>query len=168
MAEKLQNKVEISNNQVKGEMKFEEKIVEISRISRVVAGGRRFRFRAAVVMGDRAGQVGIGVAKASEVTGAIAKAIARAKKNIIEVPLEGTTIPAEIHKEYGSAKIFLKPAAPGTGIIAGGPVRAVVELAGIKDVLSKILGSPNKINNIKATYLALKELRELKNLKKKG
>lgn len=149
------------------EPKLEEKVVEINRITRVVAGGRRFRFRATVVVGDKNGHVGIGVAKASEVTSAISKAATFARKTMIEVPVYRTTIPTEIQVKYGGALVFLKPASPGTGIIAGGAVRAVVELAGIKDILSKILNSTNKVNNVKATFLALKRLKELQVLKNK-
>ena len=140
---------------------FKEKIIQIDRVARVVAGGRRFRFRAAVVVGDNRSHVGIGVAKASEISSAISKAASYAKKHTIEVPIRGKTVPYQIEETFGSARVLLKPASPGTGIIAGGAVRAVLEAAGIHDVLSKILGSANKINNIEATFKALKMLGEL-------
>lgn len=138
---------------------FEEKVVQIQRVTYVVAGGKRMRFQALVVVGNRKGKVGVGLAKASEIPDAVQKAVFRAKNRMIEVPLKNGTIPHEIRQKYGSALVFLKPAAPGTGIIAGGSVRAVVELAGITDILSKILGSKNKINNVYATYEALKRLK---------
>jgi len=140
------------------EKEFEEKVVQIDRVTYVVAGGKRMRFRVLVVVGDRKGRVGVGVAKAAEIPDAVKKAVAQAKKRIIKVPLKNGTIPFEIRKKYGPAYILLKPASRGTGIIAGGPVRAVVELAGITDILSKMLGSENKINNVFATYYALKGL----------
>lgn len=137
---------------------FAEEVVHIDRISRTVAGGRRIRFRAAVVVGNQKGKVGIGVAKASEVILAVQKAINLAKKNLIEVPIVNDTIPHEVEERFGAAKVYLKPASSGTGIIAGGAVRAVANLAGIKNILSKILGSQNQINNLKATINALKKL----------
>lgn len=134
---------------------FEEKVVKIDRVTYVVAGGKRMRFRVLVVIGDRKNRVGVGVAKAAEIPNAIEKAVAKAKKNLITVPLVNGTIPHEIKFKYGPAYILLKPATAGTGIIAGGPIRAVVELCGITDILSKMLGSDNKINNVFATYKAL-------------
>ncbi len=139
---------------------FEEKVVQIDRVTRVVKGGRRFRFRATVVIGDRKGRVGVGVAKASQVVLAIQKAVAQAKKNLVTINIHETSIPHEIMKEYCGAKVFLKPACPGTGVIAGGAVRAVIEVSGIKDILSKMIGSSNKINNVYATFEALKSLSE--------
>ena len=136
---------------------FEEQVVHIDRISRTVAGGRRIRFRAAVVVGNRNGKVGIGVAKASEVILAVQKAITSAKKRLVVVPIVNDTIPYEIESQYGAAKVLLKPASQGTGIIAGGAVRAIASLAGIKNLLSKILGSQNQINNLRATIKALRE-----------
>ncbi len=138
---------------------FDQSLVDVARVARVVKGGKRFRFRATIVIGDRKGKVGMGVAKGPDVTTAIAKAVNQAKKNFIMVPLVNETIPHEITYKYSSASVFLKPARPGTGIIAGGGVRAVAELAGIKNLLSKMLGSANKINNIRATLLALSALR---------
>jgi len=149
-------------SEIKKEEDFEEKIVQIQRVTYVVAGGKRMRFQVLVVVGDRKGKVGVGVAKASEIPEAVQKAVSRAKNRMIEVPLKNGTIPHEVRQKYGSAFVLLKPASPGTGIIAGGAVRAVVELAGITDILSKILGSKNKINNVYATYEALKRLKSVK------
>lgn len=134
---------------------FDERVVEVQRVSRVVKGGRRIRFRALVVIGDRKGRVAMGVAKASEVTEAVRKSVAQAKKHLITVPIINGTIPHEVFVKFGSAKVMLKPATPGTTIVAGGSVRIVSELAGITDLLSKIMGSSNKINNVTATLLAL-------------
>ncbi len=136
-----------------------DKLVYINRVAKVVKGGKRLRFSALAVTGDAAGHVGIGVGKANEVPEAISKASSVARKNLIQVPLKGTTIPHEIEFKYGAAKILLKPAAPGTGVIAGGSVRAVLESAGVKDVLTKSMGSSNKINVARATLLALKNLK---------
>lgn len=138
---------------------FDQTLVDVARVARVVKGGKRFRFRATIVIGDHKGKVGLGVAKGPDVTTAIAKAVNQAKKDSIIVPLINETIPHEIQYKYSSATVLLKPARPGTGIIAGGGVRAVAELAGIKNLLSKMLGSANKINNIRATLLALSALR---------
>jgi small subunit ribosomal protein S5 len=134
---------------------FDERVIEVARVSRVVKGGRRIRFRALVCIGDHKGRVGMGVAKASEVTEAVRKATTKAKKNIITVPIINGTIPHEIYSKFGSAKVMLKPATPGTTIVAGGSVRVVAELAGITDILSKIMGSSNKINNVAGTIQAL-------------
>jgi small subunit ribosomal protein S5 len=142
----------------KEKKEYEEQVVHIDRIARTVAGGRRIRFRAAVVIGNRSGKVGIGVAKASEVILAVQKAITLAKKHLVNVPIVNDTIPYEIESQFGAAKVLLKPAAPGTGIIAGGAVRAIADLAGIKNLLSKILGSQNQINNLRAMMKALEEL----------
>jgi small subunit ribosomal protein S5 len=138
---------------------FDQTLVDVARVARVVKGGKRFRFRATLVIGDRKGRVGLGVAKGPDVTVAINKAVAQAKKRLVTVPLVGGTIPHEVKCKYSSAVVFLKPARPGTGIIAGGGVRAVAELAGVKDILSKMLGSDNKVNNIRATLQALQQLR---------
>lgn len=134
---------------------YEERVLEVARISRVVKGGRRIRFRALVVIGDQKGKVGMGVAKANEVADAVKKAVAQAKKHLIEVPIISGTIPHEIIVKSGGARIMLKPASSGTSVVAGGSVRVVCELAGITDILSKIQGSPNKINNVTATLKAL-------------
>lgn len=141
------------------EKQYEERVVVINRVTKVVKGGRRFRFAALVVVGDYNGHVGFGSGKAQEVPEAIKKAVEDAKKNIIAVPIVKTTIPHEITGVYGAGQVFLKPAPAGTGIIAGGPVRNVVELAGIKDIVSKSQGSNTPINIVRATFKALSELR---------
>jgi len=142
------------------ELTLTDKLVYINRVTKVVKGGKRLRFSALSVTGDGEGHVGIGVGKANSVPEAINKAGAIAKKNLLKVPLAGTTIPYEVMVKFGAAKVLLKPAAPGTGIIAGGSIRAVVEAAGIKDILTKSLGSPNRINTAKATMLALSQLKK--------
>ena len=144
------------------DLTLNDKLVSINRVAKVMRGGKRLSFSALVVTGDGNGHVGIGLGKANEVPGAISKASATAKKNLIKVPLAGTTIPYEIRVKFGAAKVLLKPAAPGTGIIAGGSIRAVLEAAGIKDILTKSLGSSNKINMAKAAMLALSQLKEPK------
>lgn len=138
---------------------FEEKVIAIDRVARVVKGGRRFRFRATVVIGDGRGRVGVGVGKGSEVMTSIAKAVARAKAQMITVPLKDHTIPHEIQVKFAGAHVLLKPASAGTGVIAGGAVRNVVEVAGIRDLLTKSLGSSNKVNNAYATAVALSQLK---------
>ena len=141
------------------ELTLTDKLIYINRVSKVVKGGKRLSFSALVATGDGNGHVGMGVGKANEVPAAISKASAIAKKNLIEVPLSGTTIPYEITVKYGAAKVLLKPAAPSVGVIAGGSIRAVIEAAGIKDILTKSLGSSSKINTAKATILALSLLK---------
>ena len=149
---------------VKKQPEFEETVVTINRVTKVVKGGRRFRFAALVVIGDRKGRVGFGTGKALEVPDAIKKAVESAKKNMIFVQTVNTTIPHEITGIYGAGQVFLKPAAAGTGIIAGGPVRAILELAGVKNVYSKVYGSRTAINIIRATNEAIRSLKNYKDI----
>ena len=144
------------------ELLLNDKLVYLNRVSKVVKGGKRLHFSALVVTGDGNGHVGMGIGKSNEVPEAINKAGAVARKNLIKVQLAGNTIPYEMTVRFGAAKVLLKPASPGTGIIAGGSVRAVVEAAGIKDVLTKSLGSANRVNVAKATILALSQLKDPK------
>lgn len=152
-------------SKVKEEKEFEQKIVDIARVTRVMAGGKRMSFRACVVIGDRKGRVGMAVRKGADVTIAINKAVNAAKKHLIRVTIINDTVPHTIHEKFSAAYILLKPAPRGTGIIAGGPMRIVLELAGIKNVVAKMIGSRNKINNVKATLEALKKLRDLKEIR---
>lgn len=146
---------------------FDEEVIQIDRVTRVVKGGRKLRFRATVAIGNRKGKVGIGIGKSNEVTGAIQKAIAKAKKNLIKVHLDGSTIPHNIQYKFKAAKLLLLPAVPGTGLIAGGTIRKVLELAGVKDILSKSFGTTNKVNCSKVAFLALKELTPNPNMLKR-
>lgn len=138
---------------------FDNKTINIRRVSRMYKGGRRMRMSSFVVVGDRAGRVGVGLGKGSDVNQSLTKANTKAKKNLMTVPLKGNTIPHEVLAKYGSSRVLIKPAAPGTGIVAGATVKAVLDLAGVKDALTKVIGSTNEVNVIYATLKALKSLR---------
>ena len=146
---------------------LKEKVVAINRVAKVVKGGRTFRFSAVVVVGDENGHVGVGNGKAAEVPDAIKKAIQEAKKNLVEVPIVGTTVPHEYIGKFGSAKVMLKPAAVGTGLIAGGSVRPVLELAGYKDIRTKVIGTNNPRNVVYATIEGLKSMQTIEQVAKK-
>jgi len=161
MPEKKKRKTKEGKRVVEGkEPEFDQQVVDVSRVMRVTAGGKKLRFRACVVVGDRNGRVGSGIAKGNDVAIAVEKAVRQAKKQIIAVPIVKETIPHEIREKYKAARILLKPASKGKGIIAGGPMRVVLELAGVKNATGKILGSRNKINNVRCTINALKKLKK--------
>jgi len=143
---------------------LEERVVQINRVAKVVKGGRRFSFSAVVVVGDGAGHVGVGLGKAGEVPESIRKGVEDAKKNLIKIPMVGTTIPHEVNVQFSASKVMLKPASQGTGVIAGGSVRAVLEAAGVRDILSKIYGSTNPVNVTRATIEALRGLHSAEEL----
>jgi small subunit ribosomal protein S5 len=145
-------------------LQLEERVVRINRVAKVVKGGRRFSFSAVIVVGDGNGHVGIGLGKAGEVPEAIRKGVEDAKKKLIRVPLYGTTIPHEVRQGFGATTVILRPASQGTGVVAGGSVRAVVQAAGIRDILSKTLGSTNPVNVVSAAYRALRSLRSVEEL----
>lgn len=147
---------------------FEEEVIQIDRVTRVVKGGRRLRFRATVVIGDKNGRVGYGIGKSVEVPNAIQKAVSKAKKNLIKVPIYNGTIPHAVQIKFKASKILMMPAAPGTGIIAGGALRKVVEISGIRNILSKSMGSSNRVNNTKAAFKALTSLRVNEKLEEKN
>lgn len=149
------------------EQEFAQKVIEIARVTRVMAGGKRMSFRAAVMIGDKKGRIGFGVKKGADVSMAVNKAVNQAKKNLVHVKMSGTTIPHEARYKYAAARVFFKPAPEGTGILAGGAVRSVLELSGLKDVVGKMFGSRNKINNVRAAIKALESLRARPERKKK-
>lgn len=157
------------NNNYDGAPKeFEETVVQINRISKKTKGGNQIRFSALVVVGDKKGKVGVGLAKATDVRNAIRKSIEAAKRKMILVPLTGTTVPYSVNEKFSAAKVLLKPAPPGSGIIAGGPMRVVLEAAGVRDAVGRILGTKNKVSNVYATLKALETISEIVEAKRKS
>lgn len=157
------------NREEQAPREFDQKVVEVTRVTRVVAGGKRMRFRALVVIGDHKGRVGMGLKKGMDVAESVNKAVNQAKKNLITLPLVNETIPHEVTMKYKASKLLLRPAKLGSGVIAGGAVRSVMELAGVKNVVSKMMGSSNKVNNIKAVFKAFQSMKskeELESLRK--
>ncbi len=150
----------------KKEEEFKDRVIHVKRVAKVLKGGRRFSFNALVVVGNEKGTLGLGFGKAGEVANAISKAVERAKKNLFTIPMINNTIPHEVFIKHGAGKVLLKPATRGTGVIAGGPVRAVIEAAGIQDILTKSLGTNNQMNIAKATIKGLQELRDLQTVAK--
>jgi len=154
------------NFQPREEKEFEEVVVEIKRISKKTKGGNTMRFSALVVVGDRKGKVGVGLSKAPDVSTAIRKSMKSAQKRMIKIPLKGTTIPFSVEEKFSAAKILLKPAPPGSGLVAGGPMRVVLDVAGVRDAVGKRLGTTNKASNVYATLKALKKIAEIEKKKK--
>ena len=157
-----------NNNYVPPVKEFDETVVQINRISKKTKGGNTIRFPALVVVGDKKGKVGVGLSKAGDVRNAIRKSITTAKKNMVEVPLKGTTVPYSVLEKFSAAKVMIKPAPPGSGIIAGGPMRVVMEAAGIRDASGKIMGTKNKISNVYATLKALDTISKMAAKREKG
>lgn len=153
-----------NNEEGRERSEFDQKVVEVKRVTRVVAGGKRMRFRALVVIGDHKGKVGMGLRKGADVSESVNKAVNAAKKNLVVLPLINETIPHELKIKYKSSILMLKPAKPGTGVIAGGAVRSVVDLAGVKNIVCKMLGSNNKVNNVKAVFEAFKKMKSKQKL----
>jgi len=166
--ERARNKKDTRNTRSEGQEEFDQRIVDIARVTRVMAGGKRMRFRACVAIGNKNGKVAIGLSKGADVTIAVTKAVNKAKKNIIDVPIINDTIPHEIYHKLGAAKILLKPARRGKGVIAGGAVHIILGLAGIKNITTKILGTHNKVNVAKCTVEALENLRKVEKKAKQG
>ncbi|HCJ52205.1 MAG: 30S ribosomal protein S5 [Candidatus Kerfeldbacteria bacterium RIFCSPLOWO2_01_FULL_48_11] len=155
-----------SNRAPREKKEFDQQVIDIARVTRVMAGGKRMRFRACIVIGDRKGRVGMGLAKGADVSGAITKAVAKAKKHLMNVTIVNETIPHVVEEKFGAAKVLLKPAPQGSGIIAGGAVRSLFELAGIRNIVGKMLGSQNKVNNIQAALGALAKLRDIESIRR--